>query len=141
MKLNSNAGELIKGFYDSEMHGGIEEAMETKITVRVKASSASMFTALAARFNTTRFNILQSILDSAAEDMFAALTEEDRLELAAVADKETTEHLFKNGVTSMSSAGFGGSFENEDATWRNFLTPEQLEQVLAKASLSEEKSK
>lgn len=135
MKLKSNAGQLVKDFYDSEAHGGFEEAMETKITVRMKASSASMFTALAARFNTTRFNILQTILDAAAEDMFSALSDTDRLELAAIADKETTEHLFKNGVTHMASTGYAGSFENEDATWRNFLTPEQLNAYLEKAGM------
>lgn len=135
MKLKSNAGELVKNFYDSESNGGFEEAMETKITVRIKASSASMFTALAARFNTTRFNILQTILDAAAEDMFSALSESDRLDLAATADKETTEHLFKNGVTHMVTAGWNGTFENEDATWRNFLTPEQLNSYLEKAGL------
>lgn len=135
MKLKSNAGELVKNFYDSESHGGFEESMETKITVRIKASSASMFTALAARFNTTRFNILQTILDAAAEDMFSALNEADRLELAATADKETTEHLFKNGVTHMVTAGWNGTFENEDSTWRNFLTPEQLNAYLEKAGL------
>lgn len=133
MKTQSNAGELVKNFYDSEAQGGFEEAMETKITVRMKASSASMFSALAARFNTTRFDILQTILDAAAEDMFSALNEVDRLELATIADKETTEYLFKNGVTSMVNAGWNGTFENEDSTWRNFLTPEQLKALVAQA--------
>lgn len=135
MKLKSNAGDLVKNFYYAEAQGGFEEAMDTKITVRMKASSASMFTALAARFNTTRFNILQTILDAAAEDMFSALSESDRAELAAIADKETTEHLFKNGVTHMVNAGWNGTFENEDATWRNFLTPEQMNAYLEKAGM------
>lgn len=131
MNAKKPASKIIADFYESEKNGAFEEAMDTKITVRLNASSASLFSAIAARFNTTRFNLVQDVLDSAAKDMFEALTPEDRLAIAEAADKETTDLLTKNGVTHMVSAGWSGTFEGEDATWRNYLSPEQIEQIFA----------
>jgi hypothetical protein len=122
---NSSPRDIINNFYEAEKHGDIDEAMDTKITVRLRASSASFFSALASRFNTTRFNIIQDVLDNAAKEMFCTLSPEDRAAIAAIADKETTEIYAKNGLT-ISTAGWNGNFENEDSTWRNFLTPEQI---------------
>lgn len=141
MNANKPASKIIADFYESEKNGGYEEAMDTKITVRLNASSASLFSAIAARFNTTRFDLVQEVLDSAAKDMFEALTPEDRLAIAEAADKETTELLTKNGVTSMISAGWAGTFEGEDATWRNYLTPEQIEHFVSKVAKLEESDK
>jgi len=133
-KPNFTPRDIIQNFYEAEKYGDIDEAMDTKITVRLRASSASFFSALASRFNTTRFNIIQDVLDNAAKEMFSTLSPEDRAAIAVVADKETTEIYSKNGLT-ISTAGWNGSFENEDSTWRNFLTPEQMNALLEKAGM------
>lgn len=133
-KPHSSPRDIIQNFYEAEKYGDIDEAMDTKITVRLRASSASFFSALASRFNTTRFNIIQDVLDNAAKEMFSTLSPEDRAAIAVVADKETTEIYSKNGL-SISTTGLNGSFENEDSTWRNFLTPEQMNALLEEVGI------
>lgn len=133
-KPHSSPCDIIQNFYEAEKYGDIDEAMDTKITVRLRASSASFFSALASRFNTTRFNIIQDVLDNAAKEMFSTLSPEDRAAIAVVADKETTEIYSKNGL-SISTTGLNGSFENEDSTWRNFLTLEQMNALLEEVGI------
>lgn len=133
-KPHSSPRDIIQNFYEAEKYGDIDEAMDTKITVRLRASSASFFSALASRFNTTRFNIIQDVLDNAAKEMFSTLSPEDRAAIAVVADKETTEIYSKNGL-SISTTGLNGSFENEDSTWRNFLTLEQMNALLEEVGI------
>ena len=79
-----------------------------------------MFNAVAARFKNSRFTMLESHFDALATQMFDALTESDKVELSLSADLEATELLKKQGLKSWSVTGAAGTFNNENADWRNY---------------------
>lgn len=112
--------ELIKSFYINEMDSVEDEVMNAKITVKCSLDSAAMFNAIASRFNVSRFTLLEDVLNNAAKEMFKELSEGDRNSLSKAADKDATEQMFKNGVTSITSGGAGGPYpENESCAWQS----------------------
>jgi len=113
--------KIIKELYALEDSIDTHEIQSSKLTVKAPVHTVAMFNALAARFQTTRFNLIEPILKEAAEEMFAALSDKDKKELAAIADAESTELLCKSGKMEINSVGIAGEFENECSDWRERL--------------------
>lgn len=122
--LNSGyttGGEIVEGSYEAEHDYAGYEVHSTKISVKLSVDAACMFNAIAARFGNTRFKLLESHFDALATEMFNALSDSDKEKLSNTADMEATDILIKQGLSEFTCAGAAGTFENENATWRNYL--------------------
>lgn len=113
-----NPEKMIKGLYKMEQDESVVECQEVKITLRLPAKDAALFNAIANRFNSSRFDIVQPILHGAAETMFQSLTPEDRRSVAVFADSEINDFMKKQGAT-ISRVGCSDAPENEWADWRD----------------------
>lgn len=134
MNGNENGKSIVEDYYEAEEHNAGYEVESTKMTVKLSVNAFTMFNAVCSRFGNTRFQLLESHFDVLASQMFGALSESDKVELAKLADKEATEILKKQGLTSWFSTGAAGSFENESASWRHYL-------AMSKIPLSKEDEK
>ena len=117
----ATGSEIIEGFYEAENMNASNEVESTKITVKLSVDSAAMFNAIASRFGNSRFQLLEAHFDTLATQMFNSLSDSDKEELSKIADKEATEVLKKQGLKTWMTSGAAGTFENENATWRNYL--------------------
>ncbi len=123
---NATGGDIVEGSYEAEVEHAGDEAHSTKVTVKMSVDAASMFNAVAARFKNTRFQLLESHFDALATQMFDALSDSDKASLSKSADLEATEMLKKQGLDTWMVAGAAGKFENENATWRNYLALSEM---------------
>jgi len=117
----ATGSEIIEGFYEAENMDACYEVESTKITVKLSVDSAAMFNAIASRFGNSRFQLLEAHFDTLATEMFNSLSDSDKEKLSKIADKEATEVLKKQGMKTWMTSGAAGTFENENATWRNYL--------------------
>ena len=117
----TRGGEIVENSYEAEDDYAGYEVHSTKITVKLSVDAACMFNAIAARFGNTRFQLLESHFDALATEMFNALSDSDKAKLSSIADLEATDILKKQGLKTWMVAGAAGKFENENATWRNYL--------------------
>ncbi|MCP4058785.1 MAG: hypothetical protein GY738_16020 [Pseudoalteromonas sp.] len=113
--------KVIKELYDLEQSETIHEIQSSKITVKVPVTTAALFNAVAARFETSRFNLVEPILIDAAQEMFNSLSDEDKKTVSEAADSEVTELLYKSGKIKSKTVGLAGNFENECSHWREAL--------------------
>lgn len=115
-----NGSKVTKELYMAENQGCMNEYYSASVTLRMSAGSAAMLNAIAARFDTSRYKLLEDELNAFAKDAFLALNDEDKKELALAADKEMTEAMLKKGA-SIKTTGMAGTFENEWSQWRSEL--------------------
>lgn len=115
-----NGNEIVKELYETENENSMRENHSTSVTLRMSPASAAMLNAIAARFETSRYSLVEDQLNKFAKDAFLTLNDEDKEQIALVADKEVTEHMLKKGA-KIKSVGIAGSFEDEWAPWRHEL--------------------
>ncbi|MBO2601491.1 hypothetical protein [Shewanella algae] len=92
-----SAESLITELY---MNEDLMQGRQVKITVKISAEDAAMFTCIANRFGVNRFDLIQPLLSEGAGYMFQSLSPEDRERIAELADAEAQRLLEKEGVTA-----------------------------------------
>lgn len=115
-----NGNKIVNELYENENEGSMREDYSTSVTLRMSAASAAMLNAIAARFETSRYSLVEGELDQFAKDAFNALNPKDKEQIALAADKEMTEFMLKKGA-KIKSSGMAGTFEDEWALWREHL--------------------
>nr|WP_323145344.1 hypothetical protein [Shewanella sp.]WPT09131.1 putative antitoxin [Shewanella sp.] len=91
---------VIENLYLIEEEPLLKDTSTTKITVRAPFDVVAMFTCLATRFDVNRFDLIEPVLKSAAQEMFLSLSPSDREIIAKQADDETVNLMKKAGITS-----------------------------------------
>ena len=109
---------IVQDLYMIEQQENEMEVKNVKITVSMSVENAGLFTSLAARFDTTRIELLEPAFEDLAREMFINLAPEDRKRVAEIADHEATELYKKQGV-KIKTVGSEGSL-NEVQSWRNY---------------------
>ena len=112
-----NGNKIVNELYETENEGSMREDYSTSVTLRMSAASAAMLNAIASRFETSRYSLVEDQLNQFAKDAFNALNEEDKDQIALAADKEMTEFMLKKGA-KIKSTGIAGDFEDEWSVWR-----------------------
>lgn len=111
---------MIENFYEFDNDDSYREACQMKMTASIEINTVSMIDAIAQRFGTTRTAIVSDVLSNAALEMFHALSDVDKKEIARKADVDATALLKKNGVEITRQAGVGITEENQHEShhWR-----------------------
>jgi hypothetical protein len=109
--------EIIENLYLREQDDEMREQEQSKITVRMPTKDACLFSAIAARFNTTRFNLLEDVLTQASLEMYFALEPKDRKEISKNADEALTKAMLDKGFTC-EAKNIVGELVNEWSDWR-----------------------
>jgi hypothetical protein len=116
-RFKNAAKGMVNDLFAAEAHADFHEAQQTQISVKVQVPTAAMLAVLSEIFGQSRFAFSGEILEDFTADLFANMPNDKRAEIAAKADKITTEILTKQGIT-ITSHGPAGSGLLEDQTWR-----------------------
>ena len=106
---------FIDSQYEKEAMTDYHESITRTVTLTFSADRACMFGAIAKRFSSTVSAFGGEVFEPAVNQMFLALTPEDRIAVATETDLELTRYLASKGITS--SSGGGGS---ESLIWRRY---------------------
>jgi hypothetical protein len=90
----------IKNLYHNDAEGKLNQDQTVSVSFRVPLDTANMLTVIADRFASSRHALGVDILSDACQEMFQALTPEDRQELGRKADDLTTKQMLDKGYTS-----------------------------------------
>ena len=90
--------KVISEMYDHENEDAFHEAKTKMLSISVDADHASMLRAISERFGKSLSAFAGSILEEATLEAFWHLSDEDKVQLAEKADKETSEYLAKRGI-------------------------------------------
>jgi len=90
----------IKKFYTNDADGKLNQDQTVGVSFRVPLDVANMLTVIAERFCSSRHALGVEILSDACDEMFQALTPEDREELGRKADDLTTQQMLEKGYSS-----------------------------------------
>jgi len=115
MTEKSRYAKFIQEQYELEAESEYREAATRSITITLTADKACMFAAIAKRFGKSTAAFGAEVFEPAVQEMFNALTPEDRVAVATDTDLELTRYLSSKGITITNDEG--GS---ESLTWRRF---------------------
>jgi hypothetical protein len=107
--------KFIDSQYEKEAMTDYHEVSTRTVTLTFSAERACMFGAIAKRFGSTVSAFGGEVFEPAVNQMFLALTPEDRIAVATETDLELTRYLASKGITSTNDEG--GS---ESLTWRRY---------------------
>lgn len=96
---------LIEGFYDSENSDGYREATSMTFSITMQLEHWAMLKAISNRFGVTSSGILARHCEELVNQMFNALTPEDKRICADSAESFAVEHAAKKGITWESTSG------------------------------------
>lgn len=114
----SNGENLVKGLYKNLGVASPGEITHTKVSTSMKIESAAFFLALGEYFGTSRVAILDPMFTQLAKEMFESLKHDDRVQVASMADAETTLILSKLGIETETTGPLGTL--KEDQHWRSY---------------------
>lgn len=127
----------MNNFYELEAQQSDEEAYEeiknVSVSFKVSIETAALLNVVAKRMGTSRHAFGGEILDAAAQELFFALSDEDREKLSALADKEITDYMLKNEC-QVESIGALGHLKDE---WRPWAERVAIEAALKRAAEKE----
>ena len=120
-RFKNAAKGMVDELFHSEAEAHYQEAQQTQISVKVQVPTAAMLAVLSEMFGQSRFAFSGEILEDFTADLFSNMPKDKKAEIAAKADKISTEMLAKQGIT-ITSSGPAGSGLLEDQTWRGLAS-------------------
>ena len=115
MSEKSRYAQFIEDQYQLEAESEYREAATRSITLTFSADKACMFAAIAKRFGKSTAAFGAEVFEPAVQEMFNALSPEDRVTVATDTDQELTRYLTSKGITITNDEG-----GHESLTWRRF---------------------
>ena len=114
MRNTGPFASYVEELYEMEKSAEAFDAAQRTVTFNFPAEDASMFSAIAKRFNRSTAAFGGEVFAEHVRHMFIALSPEDRRKLAVDADKATAEYL--------TSKGWSGSDGKpvECTTWQTY---------------------
>lgn len=95
-----NGGNYVKDRYNAEEHAAhdiFEDSLSKPVSVRLRFQDMAILEGLTARFGDTRSSLVADAVNGFVKDAFEALSPEDRLKVAAIADEFISSSYEKEG--------------------------------------------
>jgi len=111
---NSRFAQFIEEQYRLEVENEYREETTRTVTLTFSADRACMFAAIAKRFGKSVSAFGGEVFEPAVDEMFLALSPEDRLSVGKETDLELSRYLTAKGITSVDENG------ETPATWARY---------------------